>query len=138
MGKFMNADDIIQINDITHEDVIVPEWNNGTVRVIGLSAAQAQEYLEQILEVGEDGSVRKKRTHTIMTDLLIRALADENNKPLFTADNQKALQTLDSKSSQAIRRLFQIAQRLSGLGQQSRLDQLKNSKGTTDADSHSA
>jgi hypothetical protein len=108
MEKIMlTRQQIIDANDIETEKVNVPEWN-GEVFVRGLMQIEKDKWTLSMMLQGEvsiDGATAK---------LCALCIVDENNQLLFTLDDIEILQT---KSAAAIDRVFQVAQRLSGMVQ---------------------
>lgn len=119
---FLQASEILQKEDLPHEDVEVAEWG-GTVRVIGLDGESASKFSSQMVVLGEDGSPKSVDLDNFQARLLVLTLHDENNQRLFRDDQ---VQKLGKKSSKVLTRLATIAQRLSGMDQ----TQSKNSSGT--------
>jgi hypothetical protein len=132
MDIFLTRDAILQASDLPYEDVHVPEWN-GTVRVTGLNAKDTQTFMSRLVEVDANGKVQRLHTDTIMTDLLVRTLVNDQNLPLF---QQEDVETLGRKSGKVLARLFQVAQRLSGMDNHAMQASLKNSEGTLAGDLH--
>lgn len=117
MSDFLTKEDILAADDLPFEDVIVPEWGGKKVRVIGLNAKDAQEYSSRLVSVDSKGRVQKMHLEHVITDLLVRTLVDESNRPLFGAGE---LDALGKKSAVVLTRLSEIAQRLSGMGDEAK------------------
>ncbi len=133
MNKFLTASEIQQVQELPYEDVEVPEWG-GKVRIIGLDAKSAQEISSRLVTLDENGKIANVHINTIMTDLLVRTIAGQDGKPLFKLEDAAAL---GKKSAKVMRRLFEIAQRLSGITEPEQKAILKNSEGTSVDDSPS-
>jgi hypothetical protein len=106
---YLMRDVILQVDDLLFEDVEVPEWG-GTVRVRGLTGAERDAFEAEMVE-------RKgKKVHLDMQNfrakLVVRSVVDEAGKRLFT-DTDALL--IGRKSAAALQRVFEVAQRLSGL-----------------------
>lgn len=102
----LTAAEILAADDLTCEEVSVPEWG-GSVRVRILSA-QEMRALSRILGDEPD------KSDIATGPLLVGAcLIGEDNKPLFTADQ---LKVLGQKSNVPIIRLLKICKRLNCLG----------------------
>ena len=130
MQKYLNAQEIEQAQDIPFEDVDVPEWG-GWERVLGLNGEAAQDYVNKLVTIGENGQVKNINSATMMIDLLSLSLADDQNNLQF--NSEKGKQILRRKSAAVLTRLFEVAQRLSGIGPQAEASALKNSEGMPDA-----
>ena len=114
MSDFLTKEEILATQDLPFEDVLVPEWGNKKVRVIGMNAKDAQEYSSRLVSVDSKGRVQKLHLESVMTDLLVRTLVDGNNQPLFSTNE---IEALGRKSAVVLTRLAEIAQRLSGMGE---------------------
>lgn len=135
MPKFLTKEAITQVQDLPFKDIEVPEWE-GTVRVVGLDGEKVQQYVSGLVVVDEDGKVRQLNTSTLMIDLLSLSLTNEKFEPLFPGDDGKKI--LGKKSAAVLARLFDEAQKLSGIGKQAEAQALKNSEGMSDAVSRTA
>lgn len=127
--KTLTRDQILQCSDIQTESVEVPEWG-GAVLVKGLSGAERDALEAAIVEVRG----RKQRLHleNTMARLVSISVIDENGKRLFTNGD---IEALGKKSSSALQRVCQVAQRLSGLTQDDLEEMSKNSESGQPEDS---
>lgn len=125
---FLSAEQILAANDREHEDVPVPEWG-GTVRVIGLSAADRDAY-EAAMAATTRGEVSAARLQNFRAKLLVKALVDEQGKRIFTDGQAK---DLGAKSGSVVDRLFDVTRRLSGMGKDA-LEQGKDSSESAPSD----
>lgn len=110
--KFLSAEQILGANDREHEDVDVPEWG-GTVRVIGLSAADRDAYEAALAATTKGDATAMARLQNFRAKLVVKALVDADGKRLFSDADAKELGT---KSGKVIDRLFDVVRRLSGMG----------------------
>ena len=94
------------IEDRPSERVTVPEWDHAEFVVRGLSAAQAESFSERI---GTDG----KKSPSVMAEMVIATAEDPETAEL--AFKGEDVEWLAHKSGAALRRLFEPAQRLSGM-----------------------
>jgi hypothetical protein len=116
---------ILECKDIEKEVVQVPEWG-GEVMVYGLTLAEKDDWTDSILQGGEanvEGATAK---------LCIKCMRDDKGDQIFTFKDVTALQ---AKSAKALDRVFQVAQRLSGIGQEDIEETVKNSEKTQKLDS---
>jgi len=127
--------DILGADDIPHEDVTVPEWG-GTVRVRGLTGGQ-RSLIEatMIAAKGQEVSVRTEAFKTLRERLVAACLVDESGKRLFS---DKEVGALAEKSGKVLGRLFEIAQRLSGMDDDAVEEMAGNSDAGQSAGSDSA
>jgi len=117
----LSKSDILTAKDIESEVVKVPEWN-GEVMVYGLTLAEKDIWTDSIIV---DGKATMDGATTRLCALCIR---DEKGKAIFTSHDITAL---SAKSAKALDRIFQVAQRLSGIGQEEIEETVKNSGQTT-------
>jgi hypothetical protein len=121
----LSRQEIIDCNDIETEVVKVPEWD-GEVNVQGLTLAEKDVWTDSIMD---DGKASMTGATAKLCALCMR---DESGSMLFTEDDIPVLQ---AKSAAALDRVFQVAQRLSGIGQEDIKETVKNSEKTTTSDS---
>ena len=117
----LNKQQILESKDIESEVVKVPEWG-GDVMVKGLSLADKDEWADSILT---DGKANMKGATARLCALCI---CGEDGKPMFSSTDITSLQ---AKSAKALDRVFQVAQRLSGIGQKDIEETVKNSGQTS-------
>ncbi len=119
---FLSKEQILNANDIATEVVAVPEWG-GEVRVRGLSAAERDRFEERIVK--REG----KHARVILTDVRAKlaalSMVDERGERLF---NDGEVAVLTRKSAAALQRVFEVAQRLSGLTDEDVEELEKNSE----------
>lgn len=124
---FLTKEQILAAHDIVTETVNVPEWG-GEVRVRGLSAAERDQFEDRIVK--REG----KRSRVILTDIRARLTAicmvDEAGGRLFS---EAEVAALTQKSAAALQRVFEVAQRLSGLTDQD-AEELEKNSGIVPAD----
>jgi hypothetical protein len=90
--------------------VEVPEWG-GSVIVKGMTGQQRDSFEEAITaQRGKDYVVNFRN---FRSKLIVRCVVDENGVQLFGPTDVEAL---GKKSAAALQRVFKVAQKLSGLG----------------------
>lgn len=100
---------ILEAQDLTTEDVPVPEWG-GEVRIRALTGAERDRIESAFL--GKGGQFDGKALVNFRAKLVASCAVDEAGQPLFgTAD----VVALGGKSAAALERVSAAAQRLSGL-----------------------
>ena len=109
--KYLSRDDILTAKDIQTEVVSVPEWK-GKVRVRGLNAAQRDKYQISLLQ--EPGKSIKLALDNATSKLVSLCVVEGKGKRLFS---QADIVKLSKKSGAALNRIYTVAQRLSGLGE---------------------
>lgn len=122
MSKLLTREAILQAKDLPYEDVAVPEWG-GVVRVRALTGAERDRFEASIVEQRGKGAPRLNTTN-IRAKLVALTVVDENGNRIFTDDDVEAL---GRKSAAALNRVFEVAQRLSGLTQADMEELEKNS-----------
>ncbi|MEU3203574.1 hypothetical protein ABZ702_06755 [Streptomyces cyaneofuscatus] len=121
----LSKDQIAAADDRRWEDVPVPEWG-GSVRLLGLSGTERNAYQASLVVLGPNGSVQRMNLADQTAKLLAKSLVDENFDRLFTDKDVKAL---GAKNGAVLQRLFEVAQRLSGL----RKEDVEAAAGNSDA-----
>jgi hypothetical protein len=121
----LSRNQILDCVDIESEVVKVPEWNDEVI-VKGLTLAEKDEWTDSILVDG------KASMTGATAKLCALCMCDESGNPLFSKIDIPALQ---AKSAAALDRVFQVAQRLSGIGQEDIEETVKNSGKTQTVDS---
>jgi hypothetical protein len=116
----LSKEQILECNDIKSEVVQVPEWN-GEVTVRGLSLLEKDIWTDSIVVDG------KASMQGATASLCALSMRGEDGMKLFCDADIPALQ---EKSAQALDRVFQVAQRLSGIGQEEIEETVKNSEKT--------
>lgn len=109
MGKLLSRDEILQAPDLPTERVYIPEWN-GEVLVRGLTAAERDAFEQSIVETR--GKNTRMNLRNIRAKLVALCVVDEQGNRLFSDEDAELL---GKKSAAALNRIFEVAQRLSGL-----------------------
>jgi hypothetical protein len=109
----LTREDILGAPDRRTEDVEVPEWG-GTVRVRALSGTERDAYEAGIVQIRGDGS-RSFTLANARARLVSLALVGEDGNRIFSETDITAL---GEKSATALERVFDVARRLSGLGEE--------------------
>ena len=107
----MNRDAILQSEDRQFEVVDVPEWGPGAqVRVSSLSGSERDTFEASItVRRGTDVTVNLVNARA---KLCVLTIVDAEGSRLFTDDD---VFELGKKNATALNRVFEVAQRLSGL-----------------------
>jgi len=127
----LTREEILQAEDLPTEDVEVPEWG-GSVLVQGLTGAERDAFESTVVEL------RGRKTHLNMQNarakLCAMAMVDEQGERVFRDGD---VEELGQKSGAALQRVFQVAQRLSGLSNEDIEELTKNSEDGQSGDSTS-
>lgn len=114
----ISKEQILQADDRPREQVPVPEWG-GDVLVWGATGYQ-RDWFEQEFSAARE---EERKVDNIRAKLLAWCICDQHGKPLFEAGDIKAL---GAKSGVVLSRLFDVAKRLSGIGEQAADELEKN------------
>jgi hypothetical protein len=107
----LKRDDILKVADLPREEVHMPEWG-GSVLVRGMTGSERDAFEGSIVELkGNKSSVDMRN---IRAKLVALTVVDEAGERLFS---QADVELLGGKSAAALQRIFEVAQRLSGLTQ---------------------
>lgn len=102
---YLTREQILGVDDRQYEDVPVPEWG-GTVRVRGLQGNERDRWETSLLD--KKNQIRENPRAKLVQLCII----DERGQLLFSREDIAAL---GRKSAAALSRVFDVAQRLSGL-----------------------
>lgn len=111
----LSKDDILNADDRPIVDVDVPEWG-GSVKLRAMSAAQRDQYEQAMYE-----SSKGKTLDNVRAALVAYCLVDDEGKSMFTP---KEVKELGEKGAAAISRLFDVAQQLNRMTDES-IEELK-------------
>ena len=123
----LNRLDILGANDLTIEDVKIPEWGDCTVRVKTLTGAERDAFEDFITD--RNGKKSKITTQDARARLVARTVVDEQSNLIFTPDKYEMrrgkrayvpgdIPALTKKSAAALDRIFSVAMRLCGMKQE--------------------
>lgn len=121
----LTKEQIVNAKDIKSEVVPVPEWD-GEVLVQGLTLEEKDEWS---VSISRDNKVTIKGATAKLCSLCMRG---DDGELLFTLDEAVELQ---AKSAIPMDRIFQVAQKLTGIGQSEIEETVKNSEKTPTEDS---
>jgi len=107
--SLLTRDAILEAHDIEIERIDVPEWG-GHIFVKGMSGVERDKFEAAIVE--QRGKAVKVNMANIRAKLAAHTICDEDGVPLFTP---KDVVALGDKSALALQRVFDVAQRLSGI-----------------------
>lgn len=105
----LSRDQILQAQDLPTETVEVPEWG-GEVIIRGLTGAERDQFEQSIVETR--GKNTKVNLRNIRAKLVVLCCVDEQGNRIFRDEDAEVL---GRKSAVALNRVFEVAQRLSGL-----------------------
>jgi hypothetical protein len=107
----LSRDDILRSDDVKTEIVSCPEWG-GEVAVRGMTGQQRDEFELGVVEHTRGG--RFPPGFNIRAQVVALSCVGDDGKLLFTAADVDAL---GAKSATALCRVYDVAARLSGLGE---------------------
>ena len=105
----LSRDDILAANDLATEDIDVPEWG-GTVRIQALTGAQRDAFEASVVKM--NGQSRQYNLTNLRARFVALSVVDDEGKRLFIDADVKQL---GAKSAGALQRVFNAAQKLSGM-----------------------
>jgi len=118
----LSKDQILESFDLTSVEVDVPEWG-GSVLVRTMTGADRDAFESSMVTTNADGS-RTPDMKNLRAKLVALTLVDGSNNRLFDSSD---IPRLAAKSSAALERVFDVAQRINGLGMKAEEAAVKNS-----------
>ncbi len=125
----LTRDAILQAQDLPTEQVHIPEWG-GDVLVRALTGAERDKFEQSIVE--QRGKNTRMNLQNIRAKLVALTVVDEQGNRIFKDEDVK---WLGNKSAAALDRIFEVAQRLSGLRDEDVEELAKNSESDLSDDS---
>jgi hypothetical protein len=119
----LTKDQILESNDLKNIEVEVPEWG-GSVLVRTMTGADRAAFEESMVDVQPDGT-RKANVSNLRLKLVALTVVDDAGNRMFGIDD---IERLGLKSSAAIERVFEAAQRINGMSADSKAQAAKNSE----------
>lgn len=113
----LSREQILEAQDLEKELVEVPEWG-GAVYVRALTGTERDAFEQSMVETRtvrkgrKQETVREMRLQNLRARLCALTICDEDGTRLF---NDSDVHALGRKSASALNRVFEVAQRLSGL-----------------------
>ena len=120
----LTRDEILAADDIQTEVVEVPEWA-GSVIVQGLTGSERDAFEKTIISNMDGKGPPKSDLRNFRAKLAAWSIVDEDGKRVFS---QADVVALGAKSAAALQRVFNVAQRLSGLSEEDIEELTKNSE----------
>jgi len=118
----LTKEQILAAEDLDFEEVEIKEWG-GKVRLRCMTGTERDAFESAIYKIKGD-KVEANREN-FRSELLSRVLCNKDNKLLF---NPREVKALGGKSGRVIDRLFDIAQKINGIGQSDIEELTKNSE----------
>jgi hypothetical protein len=110
MSDMLTREQILEAEDMLTEVVHVPEWG-GDVTVKSLTGSQRDAFEASILNV--NGTSSSMNLKNMRAKLVAWTVVDGEGNQLFS--NAADVKALGKKNAVALQRVFEVAQRLSGL-----------------------
>ena len=126
---YLTKEEIQKVEDRVYEDVETQEWG-GQVRVRSLSGVERDAFETSVL-TGK-GKHRDVNLKNLRAKLVALSVVDAMGAPLFTETDIK---WLGEKNACALNKIFDAAQRLSGLREEDMEELVKNSETVQSDDS---
>lgn len=124
----LTREQILAANDCPSRELAVPEWG-GTITLATLGAHDRIQWEQAAFPEG------KVDVEQYMAGLVQRTIVDENGQPVFTAEDFEALR---NKNPAVIKRIFDVAAELNGVGEKAAKEAEKNSEATPVSDTASS
>jgi len=102
-------DRIFALDDLTRETVTIPEWDNVEIEMRSPSAGQRTLAIRDCME--DDGGIDTLKMQGML--IVSSAHDPETGEPVFAPSD---IGLLNEKNAAIVQRLFEVAQRLSGMG----------------------
>lgn len=138
-GSYATREQILAADDLQFEDVFCPEWKLN-VRVRGLTGSDYAEYQGSLSSLRQEmrGRGRKREldvqieshAEKAMLKLCVLSIVDAEGNQLFTEEDLKAL---GKKNHRPLSRIYEVAERLSGLNEEATEEEGKDSAETPGA-----
>lgn len=115
MDGYLSKAQILGADDSGFEDVRVPEWGGGIVRVASMSGLEKDAFEASLTTITQqrDGKVTQKMNlANVRAKLAARCMVDENGRRLF--EDADVLE-LGRKSAAALDRVIVVAKRLNAI-----------------------
>jgi len=112
VSNALTKDAILSANDIERERVEVPEWG-GYVWVRGMTGEERDAFEAGLVE--RKGKSRELNFKNMRASLVAKTVVNDGGERLFDDNDVKRL---GQKSAAALDRLYEVATRLSGIGEQ--------------------
>jgi len=128
----LTREQILGASDLQIEAVFVPEWG-GTVYVRNLNGKGRDAFEGSRVRIKDNNKVEMVHDNT-RAKLLSLTVCDQSGALLFSQDD---VETLGEKNASALDRLFDVAQRMSGLRPQDLEQKVKNSEAVLTVNSSS-
>jgi hypothetical protein len=119
----LTRDQILEANDLKTEEVQVAEWG-GSVFVRTMTGTDRDSFEDSLVTTLPDGS-RRANIGNMRAKLVAMTIVDEAGNRLFDASD---IDRLALKSAAALKRVYDAAQRLNGIGQEAEEAAVKNSE----------
>ena len=117
----MNRDEILECDDRPIESVDVPEWGC-SVKVRTMASAERDKYEQSVVDIDSG----KRNFRNLRAKLCVLTIVDDDGELIFGPNDAEKL---GAKSAKAIDRIFEVAQRLNGIGQGD-IEELEKNSGT--------
>jgi len=110
MATNLSRKAILEADDLPSRKVAIPQWN-GDVYVRTLSGTERDSFEQSCIT--NRGKDKEMNLENIRARLAVLTVCDEKGERLF---QHKDIEALGKKSSKALDLIFDVAQRLNGLG----------------------
>lgn len=107
----LSREQIFDTNDLTTEDVPVPEWG-GELRIRMLTGAERDEYETSMVRMGKDGK-QETNLQNVRARLVAKCAVNEDGTKMF--QTKAEVGQLGLKSAAALDRVYTACMKLNGM-----------------------
>jgi hypothetical protein len=130
----LSLDDILGIDDVTYETVAVPEWGGREVRLVSLSGEERNRIAVAMRAHAKKLRSEEEAAIYFQARIILASMVDGEGTHI---GDQSQAPALMKKNGAALTRLFTVAQRLSGIGQDEEDEVIDDLKTTPSGDTGS-
>lgn len=113
----LNKDEILNIEDCNFVDLEIPEWK-GSVRISTMTGTARDRFESNLMT--KSGKINHDN---VRAKLVAACLVDDKNELLFS---EKDIVALGKKSCKTLNKIFEVAQKINGIGDEEVEDLAKN------------
>lgn len=117
---FLGKDEILNCKDYVTKEVDVPEWG-GKVLVRGMTGTERDKFESETFS--QNGKNIEVNYTNMRARMLAYTVVDEEGKRIFSDSD---IEKLGQKSALALSRVFEVAKKLCGLGEDDVNELIKN------------
>ncbi len=121
MSNILSKEELLGMDDLKIVELEIPEWGNKVVRIKPFSGKQRDEFDSALVEQRTGENTIDMRG--LKSRLVALSLVDEEGVLMFKEDE---VELVAGKSASVIERIFEVAQKLNGIGEEAVKEAEKN------------